>query len=106
MPTKLNLGDCKPKNPHADQENLAASAPSLFTDANMNMAAWGGMNPMIMGMIMNGMVKEWMGMMQPQAQLQQVLDQCQVRKSSLPIIPSSDDSPNFITDYPQLNDWL
>jgi hypothetical protein len=100
------LGDRKPKKPRADQENSAASASSVSADANMNMAAWGGMNPMIMGMMMSGMAKEWMGLMQPQAQLQQVSDQCPVRKSSLPIIPSSDDSPDFTTDYPRLNDWL
>ena len=62
---------------------------------------------MIMGMMMSGMAKEWMGMMQPQAQSQQVSDQRPVRKSSLTIIPSSDDSPDFTgTDYPWLNDWL
>jgi len=70
------LGDCKPKKPRTDQENSAVSALSLSADANVNVAVCGGMNPMIMGMMMSGMAKEWMGMMQPQAQLQwHVLDQ-------------------------------
>jgi hypothetical protein len=61
-PTKLNLGDHKPKKPLTDQENSAA--------------------------------------------LQQVSNQHPVRKSSLPTIPSSDDGPDFTTNYPWFDDWL